>query len=180
MAQIRIVVEDEQILYSTFSPEVELNEFVKGYIRSKIRLMDHSERIDLAVISKEPLDEERFRSAMSKWGEDELALLKMNYKDTFRMLIGTLILGSVMLILNLLLQKRSELVQYTLIPIISGLALGRAAGILAIDLPTYGAKKQLINEMRKNSLITFEYGHDKNDSGSVPTQLFCPPGFILR
>ena len=165
MAQIRLVVEREQNLYSSFSPEVELDDSVKGYIRSKIRGMDHSEHIDLHIISKVPLDEERFRTAMAKWGEDELALLKMNYKDTFRMLIGTLILGSVLLILNLLLQKRSELVKYTLIPIIASMALGRAAGILAIDLPTYGAKKRLINGMRKNSLITFEYGHDKNDKG---------------
>ena len=165
MAQIRFVVEDEQTLYSMFSPEDEFNESVKIYLSSKIQGMDHSERIDLAVISKEPLDEERFRSAMSKWGKDELALLKMNYKDTFRMLIGTLILGSLLLILNLLLQKRSQLVKYTLIPVISSVALGRAAGILAIDLPTYSAKKRLINDMRKNSLITFEYGHDKNNKG---------------
>lgn len=165
MAQIRLVVENEDYLYSSFSPEDEFDIMVQGYIREKIRGMDHSERISFTVISKEPIDEERFRAAMANWGRNELALLKMNYKDTFRMLIGMLILGSVLLILNLLLQKRSELVKYTLIPIIASMALGRAAGILAIDLPTYGVKKRLISEMRNNSLITFEYGHGKNGKG---------------
>ncbi|MBQ3372182.1 MAG: hypothetical protein IJG40_03485 [Oscillospiraceae bacterium] len=119
----------------------------------------------MTVISREPIDEEKFWSAMSNWGREEQSLLRMEYKDTIRMLIGTLVFGSVLFLLNLSLQERFEVLQYSLIPIIAALALGRAAGILAIELPTYGVKKRLINEMSKNSLITFEYGHDKNNKG---------------
>ena len=165
MAQIRLVVNNEQTLYSTFSPEDEFDDSVKSYIRSKIRGMDHSKSFSMTVISREPIDEEKFRSAMSNWGKEEQALLRMEYKDTIRMLIGTLVIGSVLFLLNLPLQERFEVLQYSLIPIIAALALGRAAGILAIDLPTYGVKKRLINEMSKNSLITFEYSHGKNNKG---------------
>ncbi len=76
-----------------------------------------------------------------------MALLKVEYKDTIRMLIGLLVVGSVMVVLSLALQKRFEVLSYSLIPIMGSLALGNAASILAIDLPTYGVKKRMITEM---------------------------------
>ncbi len=94
-----------------------------------------------------------------------MALFRINHKDMIRMLIGTLVIGSILVLVNLHLKERFESVQYSLIPIIGALALGRAAGILAIDVPTNIVKKRLISEMRKNILITFEYGPGENEKG---------------
>ncbi len=160
---VSLVVEDEKALYTTLSPDDEFSEPVKKYIRAKILCMDHSNSINLTVISKKPIDEDRFRSAMSNWGRDELALLKIDNKDTVRTLIGLLAFGSVMVILSLALQNRFDFLSYSLMPIMGSLALGNAAGILTLDLPTYGVKKRMITEMGEHSFITFVYDSEKQD-----------------
>ena len=73
---IRLVVDDEQALYTSFSPEDEFDESVKSYIRSKAASKDQTKSISLTVISKEPMDEERFRAAVSNWIRDERELKK--------------------------------------------------------------------------------------------------------
>ena len=50
-----------------------------------------------------------------------------------------------------------------LLVIMASFALVKAAGILVTDLPIIDAYKKMINAMEKTSVITFEYGHDKND-----------------
>ena len=60
---IRLLVKDEQSLYSPFSPDAEFSEPVKSYIRAKTLGDDFKQQIKLTVISSAPLDEERFRTA---------------------------------------------------------------------------------------------------------------------
>lgn len=158
---ISLVVDSEQNLYSRFSPEDEFDESVKAYIRSKVRERDHSQNISLTVISRKPLDEERFRTAMSNWGKDEKAVMDVEMKDTMRMLIGTLIFGTIMILLSLMTEARFEVAKYSLMPIIGSLALGKAAEILVFSFPTFGVKKRLITEMGKGTSVTFEYGQEK-------------------
>ncbi len=52
-------------------PAPEFGMFVKSYIRSKISVTGKLKRISLTVLSEKPLDEERFRSAVSNWIQDE-------------------------------------------------------------------------------------------------------------
>jgi hypothetical protein len=69
-----------------------------------------------------------------------------------------LILGSVLIIVSLALEKHFTLMKYSLIPILASFALGKAAGILIKELPENGITKAVINTMEHNSMITFEYG----------------------
>ena len=158
--QIKLVVDDEKTLYSQFSAEDEFSEAVKKYIRSKVAGKNDRQSISLTVISREPIDEERFHASVSNWVSDERAVFTKNEKDTNRMLIGELIFGSIMIILSLTLQKQFEVLQYSLLPIMGSLALSSAARTLIIDLPMNSARKKLLKAMELKSVITFEYGQD--------------------
>jgi len=167
---IKLVVESEQSLYSTFSPEDEFDASVKSYIRSKAAIGNHNKNISLTVISQKPLDEERFRAAMYNWARDEKALMDAEMKDTMRMLVGMLVFGSIMIILSVMMQKRFEEVQYSLMPIMGSLALGKVVEILIVNIPIYTARKKIINDMQKGTPqkgtpVTFEYGCGENGMG---------------
>ena len=62
---IILVVEDEKSLYTNFSPEAEFDHDVKEYIKSKIAGEEDNKSVQLTVVSQAPLDEEKFRSAVS-------------------------------------------------------------------------------------------------------------------
>lgn len=160
---IRLVVDSEQTLYSRFSPENEFDASVKSYIRSKIMSGDHSRNISMTVISQKPLDEEKFLSAMSNWGREEKALMETDMKDKMRMLIGMLVFGSIMIILSVMMQERFAEVQYSLMPIMGSLALGKVAEILIVNIPIFDAKKKIIDDMGKGTSVTFEYVHGEKD-----------------
>ena len=159
---IRLVVSDEKTLYTPFDPEPEFNSSVKEYIRSKAAVENTGQNINLTVISRQPLDEERFRTAVSNWIIEEKALFRKKENETIRMLVGMLIIGSLFFILSLALQKRFEVLKYSLLPILGSLALSKAAGILLLDMPTVRAQRWMLGEMEKQSVITFEYVHEEN------------------
>ena len=115
----------------------------------------------MTVISREPIDEERFRSAVSNWTRNEKALFRTHEKKTIRTLIGMLIFGSIMLVLTLSLQKQIVELKYSLMPIMGTLALNNAVAIIIKDMPDISVKKWILNEMEKHNVITFEYGNEK-------------------
>ena len=77
---IILVVEDEKSLYTNFSPAAEFSHDVKDYIKSKIAGEEDNKRIRLTVVSQEPLDEEKIRSAVSAWISDEKRVLRQSEK----------------------------------------------------------------------------------------------------
>ena len=158
---IKLVVNDEQTLYNAFSPEDEFSEPVKSYIKSKIASADRCRSFNMTVLSREPIDEERFRSAVSNWTRNEKALFRTHEKKTIRTLIGMLIFGSIMLVLTLSLQKQIVELKYSLMPIMGTLALNNAVTIIIKDMPDISVKKWILNEMEKHNVITFEYGNEK-------------------
>lgn len=154
---IRLVVSDEQTLYNPFNPEVEFGRDVKSYIQSKAATGDPGQSISLTVISREALDEDRFRAAVANWITEERALFRRKEKETKRMLAGLLVIGSILFVLSLALQKQFEVLKYSLLPILGSLALSKAAGILIIDMPTVRSQRWMLDEMERNNVITFEY-----------------------
>lgn len=149
----------------SFSPEDEFDESVKTYIRSKLSDGMHSRQgIDMTVISREPMNEERFRTAVSNWIKDEKASFRKKEKETLITLIGSLFFGSLLLIVSLLMEQRIEVLKYSLLPIMGSLALGSAASTLIVDLPTIKVERWFFKEIEENSVITFEYVHEENAS----------------
>ena len=165
---VRLVVDDEQALYSKFSPENEFDKRVKEYIRAKLVGKGLHQNISLTVMSREPLNEERFLSAVSNWVSEERALFRESRKGMMRMLAVLLTAGSILIIVSLILQNRYELLQYSLLPICGSFCLTKAAGIMLLEIPTNTAHKKLLDEMEQNSLTTFEYGYDRNAKDGTP------------
>ena len=159
--KIRIVVKDEQSLYTPYSPEDEFCQPVKMYIRSKIAGEKLRQTFILTVISRDPVNEERFRSAVSNWIREEKNIFRKEEKETVLRLAGSLILGSVLIILSIALQQQISVLKYSLLPVMGSLALSGAAGIMIGDMPTVRAKRWMISEMEKNNIIIFEYGCDR-------------------
>ena len=154
---IRLVVDDEPSLYSTFSPEDEFSDSVKGYIRSKMTVGGFKRYAGLKVISREPIDEDRFRLAITNWVREEKELFKSDRRETLRLMIGMLVFGSLLVVFNIKLQQKYEVARYSLVPIMGSLSLSRATGILIIDLPIISSKIKALNRMEKGSMVTFEY-----------------------
>lgn len=159
---IRLVVNEEHSLYMPYAPDAEFNYPVKEYIRSKSTIEDPGQSIDLTVISRETLDEERFRTAVSNWIREEKALFRVKEKETIRTLVGLLVFGSIFIMFSIALQKRFEVLKYSLLPVLGSLALSKATGILIIDMPTIRAQRKMISDLEKKSVITFEYVHEEN------------------
>ena len=158
---VRLVVDDEQKLYTPFSPDDEFSEPVKAYIRSKITGKDDHQSISLTVMSRDPINEGRFRSAVSNWIRAEKALFRKTGKELVRNMVGLLIVGSILIILSLTLEKQVEVLKYSLLPILASLSLSDAAAIMVFQLPANTKSLKLISEMEENSRITFEYGSDR-------------------
>ena len=154
---IRLVVDDEQSLYTTFSPEDEFCESVKSYIRSKITASGFKRCTGLTVISRKPIDEDRFRLAASNWIRDEKEVFKRDRNEIVRLMIAMLIFGSVLMVLSIKLQQKYEVARYSLVPIMGSLSLSRATGILILDLPIISSKIRALNRMGEGSAVTFEY-----------------------
>ena len=160
---VQLVVEDEQALYTTFSPEDEFTDSVKSYIRSKITGRDFNGYAGLTVISRKAINENRFRLAMKNWVRDENDKFKRDRKDTIRMLIGLLLFGSALVLFNISLQQKYEVARYSLVPIMGSLSLSRATGLLIIDLPILSSKIKLLNAIEKGSMVTFEQRPERKE-----------------
>ena len=153
----KLVVEDEKSLYTNFSPEAEFDHDVKEYIKSKIAGEEDNKSVQLTVVSQAPLDEEKFRSAVSNWISDEKKVLRQSEKNTTRLFFGLLVFGSIMILLSSVLVSRFTVLQNTLIPIMGSVSLTRAVRTLIIDVPKVRAQKWIFKEMEKNNVVSFEY-----------------------
>ena len=162
-ANITLVVKNEEELYTSYSPVPEFNYRVMGYIRSKIGEAAEEGNMSLTVISKKPLDEERFWAASRNWIKDEKRLLKMEQKNNLRTLMGLLVVGSIMIIASVSLQQFNDLLRYTLLPVMGSLALSRSARILILEMPVVNAKQKIIKQIEQNNKIIFKYGDDVDD-----------------
>ena len=154
---VELVVNDERLLYTPFSPDDEFNESVKRYIKGKLAGGTHNRSIRLTVISQERLDEERFRRAVSNWINEEKTMLAYKNSDSVRTLAGLLAVGSVLIMLCLALQKHISVLTYSLLPVMGSLSLSRAGALLLIELPTNRAIKWMFNEVELNNDIVFRY-----------------------
>ena len=137
---------------------------VVGHLAGQVDIRARFEGIGMTVVSRKPINEERCRSAASNWIRDEKASFRRKEKETLIELIGGLIFGSLLLILSIAIEKQVDVLKYSLMPIMGSLALGKAARILAVDVPTIRVQRWFFNEIEENSVITFECANEKSSS----------------
>jgi len=153
---IKLLVNDEHSLYIPYSPETEFNQGLKNYIKSKIAAAGIKNKVKLTVLSGVSIDEEKFRTASANWIQDERKTLIQENRHTKRLLVGLLVMASLFIIISMILRKNNDVFSYTIIPVLGSVALGRAAGLCIIDLPTNKVKLELIKDIEKNNSIVFE------------------------
>ena len=158
---IRLVVEDEQTLYTSFSPEDEFDESVKTYIKAKIVGREDKKNIRLTVVSQKPINEEKFRFAVYNWTKEEAKKLRRDEKYTIFLMMGLLLFGSISLMVSIALENYYAVVKYSLLPIMGSLALTEAVRVLIINLPTISIERRMIKEIERHNVIKFEYASDK-------------------
>lgn len=167
---INIYVDDENSLYSKFSPN-DFDNPAKNFIKSKISVQKNIENLSLTVISKKPINEERFRAAVSNWIDDEKSLFKADQQNQIFTLLALLAFGSLMIILSISMEQHNSSIKYSLLPIIGSLSLSKAANIIILDLPAIRAKKWVANKMEEKNAISFIYdnGGMKEDPSQEPS-----------
>lgn len=161
---IRLLVKDEQSLYSPFSPDAEFSEPVKSYIRSKTLGDDFKQQIKLTVISSAPLDEDRFRTAAANWVKDEKAGFEQDYKRYIHFPRAMFIIGVLIIILVSLLKPYLDPLTHAIILIIGTAVAGKGVVNWYEQVPAIRARKQLTKEIDKTSTIVFEYGDSQGSS----------------
>ena len=159
---IRLLVKDEQSLYTPFSPDDEFSEPVKTYIRSKALGDDYKQQIKLTVISSAPLDEDKFRSASANWIEEEKALFEQNEKRATQLPTAMFIIGALIIILVTLFKSYFEPLTFAIILIIGTAVIGKGVTNWYEHVPAYKAKKWLATEIDKTSTIEFLYEDDNS------------------
>ena len=163
---IRLLVKDEQSLYSPFSPDAEFSEPVKSYIRSKTFGDDYKQQIKLTVISSSPLDEEKFRSSASKWVEEEKAVFEQNYRRFIHLPRAMFIIGVLIIILVSLLKPYFEPLTHAIILIIGTAVAGKGVVNWYEQVPAIRARKWMTEEINNTSTIVFEYTDGQDSSGA--------------
>ena len=91
---VKLIVNDEDSLYMPFSDGDEFAFSVRDYIKTKYAGAELGDLLRLTVVSAVPIDEDRFRSAVSNWIVDEKLKFRQEEKTTNRMLIGFLVIAS--------------------------------------------------------------------------------------
>ena len=161
---INLLVNDEQAIYETLSPDVEFKNSLKDFIKDKIVCSRYKNSFRLTVFSPTPIDEQRFRSAVSNWIRDEKTIFRQEVKLVLRMLIGMLIIGSLFIVFGLFLAEKDNVFSYTIIPVVGSVALGKAATIIITELPISIAKVRILNNIEKNNLIIFKHYDEQENS----------------
>ena len=154
--EIKILVNKEEDLYTPFSPDSELNDDVKNYIKSKIIPAGYQNNFTLTVIYSDAIDEDRFRAAVSNWIKDEKEIFRQKAEASRRLLIGLFVIASIFIIANLAMVKTFNVLSYTIIPVMGTVALWKAADICITELPIINVKRKLLREMENNNNIVFK------------------------
>ena len=68
---INFLVDNEEDLYNPLSPDCDFNPAVKVYRKSKCTNVKYNDSIGLTIMHSVPIDEDRFRTAVANWIQDE-------------------------------------------------------------------------------------------------------------
>lgn len=163
---IRLIVKDEQDLYTPLSPDDEFSDPVKSYIRSKALNADYKQPVKLTVISSSPLDEEKFRSAAANWVREEKTAFELNAKQSTKLPTAMFIIGGLVVIIVSLLKQHFEPLTYAIILIIGTAVIGKGVTNWYEHVPAIRARRWLTEEVEKKSTIVFEYENSDLQKGS--------------
>ena len=124
MQEIALNVTNEEQLYNSFDPQRNLlNEEVKSYLLSEVQIEGRMDGINLEVRSTTPIDEERFKSSIRRWIEEEEQSIRVTRRRNVIQQAWMFGSGVLFIVLSLLLQPVVNVVWFTVLSTIGAFSM---------------------------------------------------------
>lgn len=158
MYEIRIKVNREEELYDPFDPDMEvLSSDAADYI---IKRFEEKAKIGdepvIKVISSNPLNKERVKSAFTLFIDGKISVLEKEQKRTIIKQIGLFLIGIAFIALWLILASSIKNIAAEVLSIIGSFAVWEAANIWIVEAPKLRLEKRLLKRL-KDTKVEFEY-----------------------
>ena len=153
---VNLVIGSESDLYCPYNNDCELDEGVTEYIIRKAKGKKSGENIVIKIISGEPVDEERVRSAFNKFYEETALQNKRMARKNGLKQLWMFIIGIVFIGLSIILDSKIDMLVFQIISTIGAFAIWEASSIWIVDNPALTITKIVNKKLLKDLTIEFE------------------------
>jgi len=153
---IALSVENEKELYNALDPQQDLlSGDVKEYLTEKLQSLDKKDDVELCVCAKSPIDEERLKSAIDRWVQEENASLIATRRRNTLQQIWMFGLGVLFITISLALQPVVNVVWFTVLSTIGAFSMWEAASIWIVQNPKLSMRKRIVARLSKQLTYRF-------------------------
>ena len=156
MQDIALNVTNEEQLYNSFDPQRNLlNEEVKSYLLGEVQIEGRMDGINLEVRSTTPIDEERFKSSIRRWIEEEEQSIRVTRRRNVIQQAWMFGSGVLFIALSLLLQPVVNVVWFTVLSTIGAFSMWEAASIWIVQNPKLRLRKHAVKRLDSELALRF-------------------------
>lgn len=156
MYSITLNVESEEELYNPLDPQQNLlADDVKTYLYNKLQNREQPEGAELRVCSNTPIDEERFKSAVDRWAQEESRLIRASRKRNTIQQAWMFGSGVLFIALSLALEPMVDVVWFTVLSTIGAFSMWEAASIWIVQNPKLRLRKLVVSRLSKQLAYRF-------------------------
>lgn len=125
---MKIKIDSEGELYNSFDKyEETLSEDLISYINNKEEVSSIKEKETIELISKEKIDEDKFKKAFEKYCNEQLMLIKRKQKINSTKQIWLLVLGIIFIIFSITLADKLNVIVLEIISTIGSFSIWESA-----------------------------------------------------
>ena len=156
MYSVTLNVENEEELYNPLDPQRNLlSDDVKAYLNNKLQARNQTDSLELCICAKAPFDEERFKTAMDRWIQEEDRSLHATAKRNWIQQAWMFGAGVLFIALSLALQPVVNVVWFTVLSTIGAFSMWEAASIWIIQNPKLRMRKAIVARVSKKLTYRF-------------------------
>ena len=153
---MKIKIDNEDELYNSFDKfEETLSEDFVSYINNKEEIALLTEKEDIEIVSKNKIDENKFKKAFEKYCDEQLILIRRQEKINKTKQIWMLIVGIVFIIFSILLTDKINVIILEIISTIGSFSIWESANSWLLQSKVIKFSKLKAIKL-KNSEVKFE------------------------
>ena len=153
---MKIKIDNEDELYNSFDKfEETLSEDFVSYINNKEEIDLLTEKEDIEIVSKNKIDENKFKKAFEKYCDEQLILIRRQEKINKTKQIWMLIVGIVFIIFSILLTDKINVIILEIISTIGSFSIWESANSWLLQSKVIKFSKLKAIKL-KNSEVKFE------------------------
>lgn len=150
MQTIRMKIDEERDLYNPLDPDgLMLSDDVKAYILEHLEERKLGQDVELIVSSEEALDEEKLRTALNEWVDDEYEDCRREVRRNHLQQYWMLGIGVVFIALSVAIEAAVGAVWYNIVSTIGAFSMWEAAGIWIIQNPGLRLRQRKILSLKE-------------------------------